>query len=43
MLGISKIFIQLGGILGRGNSVSGVGLVLAIIGLLLEIIQMVLS
>jgi len=43
MLGISKMFIRLGVFLGRGNSVGGVGLVLAIIGLSLEIIQIVLS
>ena len=43
MLGISKMFIRLGVFLGRGNSVGGVGLVLAIIGLSLEIIQLVLS
>ncbi len=43
MLGISKMFIRLGVFLGRGNSVGGVGLVLAVIGLSLEIIQIVLS
>jgi len=43
MLGISKMFIRLGVFLGRGNSVGGVGLVLALIGLSLEIIQIVLS
>ncbi|MCP4411145.1 MAG: hypothetical protein GY808_01010 [Gammaproteobacteria bacterium] len=43
MLGISKMLIRLGVILGRGNSVGGVGLVLAIIGLSLEIVQLVLT
>jgi len=43
LLCISKTCIRLGVILGRGNSVGGVGLVLAIIGLSIEIIQLVAS
>lgn len=38
--GISKLAIRLGVILGRGNAVGGVGLVLAISGLLLEILPL---
>ena len=36
---LTKLAVRLGVILGRGNAVGGVGLVLAIIGLLLEVVQ----
>ncbi len=41
LIGIGKIFVRLGVVLGRGNSVGGVGLVMALIGLSLEISQLV--
>ena len=41
ILGISKMLVKLGVALGRGNSVCGVGLVLALIGFIIEIIQTV--
>ncbi|GGW76369.1 hypothetical protein [Alteromonas halophila] len=37
---ISKLLVRLGVVLGRGNSVGGVGLVLALIGFSLELIQL---
>ncbi len=40
MLGISKLLVRLGVVLGRGNSVGGVGLVLALIGFSLEVVQL---
>ena len=43
LFGISRILVRLGVVLGRGNSVAGVGLVLALIGFLLEILQLVLG
>ena len=37
---ISKIFVRLGIVLGRGNAIGGVGLVLALIGFTIEISKM---
>ena len=39
-LGVSKILVRLGVVLGRGNSVGGVGLVLALIGFSIEVTQL---
>ncbi|MBU3005625.1 hypothetical protein [Paraglaciecola arctica] len=41
ILGISKALVRLGVVLGRGNSVGGVGLVLALIGFSIEMSQLV--
>ncbi|WP_395344388.1 hypothetical protein PN836_006375 [Ningiella sp. W23] len=41
LIAISKSLIRLGVMIGKGNSVGGVGLVLALIGLSLEIGQMI--
>jgi len=41
ILGISKALVRLGVVLGRGNSVGGVGLVLALIGFSIEVVQLV--
>lgn len=38
---LSKALVKLGVVLGRGNSVAGVGLVLALIGMSIEIYQLV--
>ncbi len=38
--GLSKKLVRLGVVLGRGNSVGGVGLVLALIGFSIEVIQL---
>jgi hypothetical protein len=38
---VSKALVRIGVVLGRGNSVGGVGLVLALIGFSMEIIQLV--
>ncbi|MFT6267606.1 MAG: hypothetical protein ACJAVV_000404 [Alphaproteobacteria bacterium] len=43
IVGINKILVRLGVVLGSGNSVGGVGLVLALIGFLIEIVQLTLS
>ncbi len=43
LIGIGKMFVRLGVVLGRGNAVGGVGLVMALIGVLLEISQMVVA
>ena len=40
---ISKIFVRLGIVLGRGNAIGGVGLVLALIGITIEISKMVMA
>ena len=40
---ISKIFVRLGIVLGRGNAIGGVGLVLALIGFTIEITKMVVT
>lgn len=40
LLGVSKTLVRLGVALGRGNSVAGVGLVLALIGFSIEVIQL---
>ncbi len=40
---ISKIFVRLGIVLGRGNAIGGVGLVLALIGFTIEISKMVIA
>ena len=40
---ISKVFVRLGIVLGRGNAIGGVGLVLALIGFTIEISKMVLA
>lgn len=40
IIGISKTLVRLGVVLGRGNSVGGVGLVLALIGFSIEVIQL---
>lgn len=39
---ISKVFVRLGIVLGRGNAIGGVGLVLALIGFTIEISKMVI-
>lgn len=39
LLGVSKLLVRLGVVLGRGNSVGGVGLVLALIGFSIELVQ----
>ena len=41
ILGISKTLVRLGVVLGKGNSVGGVGLVLALIGFSIEVFQLV--
>lgn len=41
IFGISKALVRLGVVLGRGNSVGGVGLVLALIGFSIEVVQLV--
>nr|WP_136249656.1 hypothetical protein [Ningiella ruwaisensis] len=41
ILSISKVLVRLGVVLGRGNSVGGVGLVLALIGFSIELMQLV--
>lgn len=43
MIGIGKLFVRLGVVLGKGNSVGGVGLVMALIGFSLEVSQLVAS
>ena len=40
ILGISKALVRVGVVLGRGNSVGGVGLVLALIGFSIELLQL---
>ena len=40
---VSKVFVRLGIVLGRGNVIGGVGLVLALIGFTIEISKMVFS
>ncbi|GBL05224.1 hypothetical protein [Glaciecola sp. KUL10] len=40
---ISKVFVRLGIVLGRGNAIGGVGLVLALIGFTVEISKMVIA
>ncbi len=40
LLSISDLFVRLGVVLGKGNVVGGVGLVLAIVGFCLEIVQL---
>lgn len=40
---ISKMFVRLGIVLGRGNAIGGVGLVLALIGFTIEISKMVIA
>ncbi len=40
---ISKVFVRLGIVLGRGNAIGGVGLVLALIGFTIEISKMVIA
>lgn len=40
ILGISQALVRLGVVLGRGNSVGGVGLVLALIGFSIEVVQL---
>ena len=41
VVGISKLLVRLGVVLGRGNSVAGVGLVFALIGFSMEVVQLV--
>lgn len=41
IIGISKALVRLGVVLGRGNSVGGVGLVLALIGFSIEVVQLI--
>lgn len=41
ILGVSKVLVRLGVVLGRGNSVGGVGLVLALIGFSIEVSQLI--
>lgn len=40
---ISKIFVRLGIVLGRGNAIGGVGLVLALIGFTIEVSKMIFA
>lgn len=40
---ISKIFVRLGIVLGRGNAIGGVGLVLALIGFTIEVSKIVIA
>ena len=40
VLGVSKTLVRLGVVLGSGNSVGGVGLVLALIGFSIEVTQL---
>lgn len=40
---ISKVFVILGIVLGRGNTIGGVGLVLALIGFTIEVSKMVIA
>ena len=40
LLSISKLLVRLGVVIGKGNSVGGVGLVLALVGFSLEILQL---
>ncbi|MAQ01262.1 MAG: hypothetical protein CL586_03910 [Alteromonadaceae bacterium] len=40
---ISKVFVRLGIVLGRGNAIGGVGLVLALIGFTIEVSKMVIA
>jgi uncharacterized membrane protein len=41
ILGVSKVLVRLGVVLGRGNSVGGVGLVLALVGFSIEVLQLI--
>ncbi|MBT1450464.1 hypothetical protein KJ365_06175 [Glaciecola sp. XM2] len=41
VLSISKLLVKIGVVIGRGNSVGGVGLVLALIGFTMEVSQLV--
>ena len=41
ILGVSKLLVRFGVVLGRGNSVAGVGLVLALIGFSIEVVQLI--
>ncbi len=43
LVGISRLLVRLGVVLGRGNSVGGVGLVLALVGFSIELLQLVLN
>ncbi len=43
LIGIGRILVRLGVVLGRGNSVGGVGLVMALIGFSLEVSQLVVA
>ncbi len=40
---ISKVFVRLGIVLGRGNAIGGVGLVLALIGFTIELSKMIIT
>jgi len=40
ILGICKALVRLGVVLGKGNSVGGVGLVLSLIGFSIEVVQL---
>lgn len=40
---LSKIFVRLGIVLGRGNAIGGVGLVLALIGITIELSKMIIA
>ncbi len=42
LMGISRLFVRLGVVLGRGNSVGGVGLVMALIGFSIEVLQLIM-
>jgi hypothetical protein len=41
LVSISKALVRLGVVLGRGNSVGGVGLVMALIGFSIELVQLI--
>ena len=43
LMGISKLLVRLGVALGRGNSVGGVGLVMALMGVSIELVQLFLA
>lgn len=40
---ISKVFVRLGIVLGRGNAIGGVGLVLALVGFTIEISKIIIT
>ena len=43
LIGIIRLLLRLGVVLGRGNSVGGVGLVMALIGFSIEVSQLIVT